>query len=307
MNKRKMRKTELVGLELIQDSIELVLWTSYLKGEKPASLILLAEPESGKTELMKKYRENVGVYVRRRFSACGILEDLIAGSIHMLFERPRILGHIVIYDLTSLFSFKHNTVDATIEFLSALTEEGLSEESYYWMRGNELKKFINLRGGIIAGVNKFGFFTADGGVKANMHKGGWFSRNIVISYGLSGTLVSRIYDSISNGRYRYDKDFVNKISLELPRKRTKVYMTKQLAEEIADLAREVAEGCSEGLKSHDLRGFRLQKSLISLTKASALRDGRTEVNSEDIERIRYLSRWMNLRMNHLETNYPHPW
>jgi hypothetical protein len=307
MVKRKIKKTELVGLELIQDSIELALWSLYVMGEKIVSLLFLAEPESGKTEIMKKYRKNKGVHVRRRFSACGILKDLIDGKIRMLFDSPKLLGHILTYDYASVFSYKQNTVDTTIDFLSALTEEGLSEESSYWITGDELKKFAKLKGGIIAGINTFGFFTAGGKVKANMYKGGWFSRNIVVSYKLSETLVSKIFNSISKGRYRYDKDFVSKISLELPRKRIDVDLPEQLAEEIKDLAQEVAEAYSDDLQPHKLRGFRLHKSLISLAKASALRDGRLEVNSEDVERIRYLSHWMNLCMNRLNTEYPYPW
>jgi hypothetical protein len=291
-------------LEPIQDLIELALWTPYVKGERIVSLLVIAEPESGKTELMKKYRKNKGVHVRRRFSAYGILRDLIDGKIHTLFDDPRILGHLLIYDYASVFSFKQNTVDTTIEFLDALTEEGLSQESSYCMSGDELERFTKLKGGVIAGINTFGFFTAKGKVKANLYKGGWFSRNIVVSYKLSETIVSKIFDGISRGKYRYDEDFVSKISLELPRKRTNVYLPEQLAKEIENLAREIAEEYSEDLKPYELRGFRLHKSLISLAKASALREQRLKVKRRDFERIRYLSEWMNLKMKRLRSDYP---
>jgi len=298
-----MRNTELVGLEPIQDIIELTLITSYVKGEKTVKLLVVAEPESGKTELMKKYRNNRGVHVRRRLTAYGILTDLLQGKIHTLFDKPKRLGHILVYEYSSVFSYKQNTVDSTIEFLCALTEEGLSEESSYWIGGDQLKKFKGLKGGVIAGINPFGFFTSGGKVKANLHKGGWLSRNIVVSYELSEELASKIHDIIKKGEYRPGRKFVNVINLELPKKRLAIEIPEDLAEQIKDLARNVAEEYSEKLKPYKLRGFRLHKSLISLVKASALRDGRKTVNKEDIARIEFLSQWMNLKMHRLKSNY----
>lgn len=302
-----MRKTELVGLEPIQDLIELTLRTPYVKGERTVSLLVVAEPESGKTELMKKYRNNNGVHVRRRFSAYGILTDLIQGKIHTLFDTPKILGHILVYDYASVFSYKQNTIDSTIEFLDALTEEGLSAESSYWIRGDELKKFQGLKGGVIAGINTFGFFTSGRKVKANLYKGGWFSRNIVVSYEMSELLVSKIFDSIRRGEYRYNEKYVSEIALKLPNKRIEIEMPDKLSERIRDLARNVAEEYSEDLKPHKLRGLRLHKSLISLVRASALRENRRTVNDEDVARIEFLSQWMNLKMHRLKTNYAFQW
>jgi hypothetical protein len=183
----------------------------------------------------------------------------------------------------------------------------LSAESSYWIKGDELKEFDGLKGGVIAGINTFGFFTASMRVKANLYKGGWFSRNIVVSYGMSETLVSKVFDSIRKGKYRLDKNYVSEIGLRFPKKRTEVELHADLSEQIRDLARNVAEEYSEDLKPHKLRGFRLHKSLISLVKASALRDGRTRVNQEDVERIQCLSNWMNLKMRHLKIGYPFPW
>jgi hypothetical protein len=298
-----MKKTELVGLEPIQDLIELTLGTPYIKGERTVSLLIVAEPESGKTELMKKYRNNHGVYVRRRFTAYGILTDLIQGKIHTLFNKPKILGHILVYDYASIFSYKQNTTDSTIDFLDALIEEGLSAESSYWMRGDELKKFEALKGGVIAGINTFGFFTSSRKVKANLYKGGWFSRNIVVSYEMSEALVSEIFDSTRKGEYRYDKKYVSAITLKPPKKRIEIELPEDLSEKIRDLARNVAEEYSEDLKPNKLRGLRLHKSLISLVKASALRDCRKTVSEEDFARIEFLSQWMNLEMHRLKTKY----
>jgi len=121
---------------------------------------------------------------------------------------------------------------------------------------------------------------------------------------MSQTMISKISDSIARGEYRTDKKFKKLISLKFPKKRVQVYIPKRYSQEIRDLALEIAEEYSEDLKSHTLKGFRLHKSLISLVKASALRDGRKIVMKRDIERIRYLSQWMNLKMNKLKMSYP---
>jgi hypothetical protein len=302
----ELEKTELLGTEPIQDLIDLTIRSAYVKYERINSLLIVSEPEAGKTELIKKFRENKGVHLRRRFTSYGIIKDLLDGQITTLFNSPKILGHILVYDYSNVFTYKASTVDSTIEFLDALTEDGLSGESSYWIKGNELEPYEGLRGGIIAGINTFGFFTSGRKVKANLYKGGWFSRNIVATYDISETLLTKIFDSIRRGEYRRDKGFVEYIILQLPMKRMDVELSIEYAAEIGDLARELAEDYTRDLSPYKLKGIRLDKSLISLVKASALRENRDYVNADDVDRIKYLSNWMNLKMNNLKMDYPFP-
>lgn len=302
----ELEKTELIGTEPIQDLIDLTIHSAYVKFERVNSLLLVSETEAGKTELIKKFRNNKGVHPRRRFTAYGIIKDLLDGQIEMLFNSPKIFGHILIYDYSNIFSYKPNTVDSTIEFLDAFTEDGLAPESSYWIKGNELDSFEGLKGGIIAGINTFSFFTSARKVKANLYKGGWFSRNLVATYDISETLLTKIFDSVRRGRYRADRGFVDYIILQLPMKRMDIELPDRYAIKIGDLARELAEDYTRDLRPYKLKGIRLNKSLISLAKASALRENRGYVNANDVDRIKYLSQWMNLRMNHLKTDYPFP-
>jgi hypothetical protein len=302
----ELEKTELQGTEPIQDLIDLTIRTPYVKHERVCSLLIVSEPEAGKTEIIKKFCKNRGVHPRRRFTAYGITTDLLSGQIKPLFNQPKILGHILVYDYSSVFSYKANVVDSTIEFLDALTEEGLAPESSYWIKGNDLQSFEGLKGGLIAGINTFSFFTSGGKVKANLYKGGWLSRNLVCTYDISETLLTKIFDSIGRGEYREGKGFVDYIILQLPMRRIDIELRSRHSIEIGELARELAEDYTRDLQPYKLKGLRLNKSLVSLVKASALRENRDCVNSDDVERIRYLSQWMNLKMNHLKTSYPYP-
>jgi hypothetical protein len=302
-----MKKTELVGIEPVQDIVELTLYTSYVKNEKPVSLIMVAEPESGKTELLKKYRKNNGVYATKRFSAWGIQNDLVEGKIKPIFEKPKILGHLIIYDFQALFSFKPSTVDSTIAFLDALTEEGLSAESDYATNYDALKPFEGLRGGIIAAINNEGFFTGSSmkfkkTIRKNMRKGGFFSRNVIVSYDISFGQLRRIFAGIVKGDYRTGKDFVGTIILKLPKKRMDTRISEDFAQRLVDLANDLSEDLLVNF-GYRTKGIRLSKNLIVLAKASALRDKRNTVNEKDIERVEFLSRWMNLKFEKLRSRW----
>jgi len=300
----KLQETELVGLEAPQDIIELAFFSLHVKEEQPTKLVLIGEFESGRTTLMEKYRNTKGVIVRRRLTAYGITRELVKNELSVLYEKPMILGTLMIYDFVNTLTFKQNTVESTIEFLSALFEEGLSAESAYWIAGDDLKPFDGLKGGLVAGINTFGFFTSTGQVKKQLYGGGWLSRMIPFSFDISKHLNSKISDSISRSEYRSDKKFVEFINLRFPTERIDVRLPRCHSLEIKDIAFDVAQEINDSLKHFKLKGHRLQKALMTLTKASALRDGRKIVIERDVERVRYLSQWMNLKLNKLRMDYP---
>ncbi len=297
-----LKKTELIGIEPLQDIIELTLWTSYVKYHKPTSLIVLGKAGKGKTEIMKKYRGNNGVHSRQRFSAFGMQQDILEKRIPLLFEKPKILGHVVIYDFHDILTFKTETVGNTIQFLCALTEEGLSPQSTYAIRSENLGRFKGARGGLIAGINTAGMFNAQGKVKGLLTKGGFLDRPILWSYNESALLTEKILVSIKKEEYRPDKKFVNLVCLKFPRKRKDVEISREYMDELGEIVSDATEEINESLRT-DSDGKRLLKNLTVLAKASALRDGRTKVERKDIDRIRFLSRWMNLKMRNFHPKY----
>jgi hypothetical protein len=300
----KLRKTELIGLEPLQHIIELVLGTSFVKSENPASLMILAKSGSGKTELMKKYRNNKGIHARQRFSAYGIQQDLIDGRIPLLFEKQKkLLGHIVIYDLNDILTFKTESTGSTIQFICAITEDGLSPQSTYAIRSDKLKPFTGLRGGLIVGLNEQAFFNSKKHVKSYLFKGGLINRFIPWSSSENATLHQKIIESIKREDYLPNKKFVNYIELKFPKARAAVEFTNNnLKDEIEQIAEDTSQSVSEdlGIKQDEKR---LLKCLITLAKSSAIREERHKVIEKDIDVIRFLSNWMNFKMRNFHPKY----
>jgi len=300
----KLRKTELIGKEPEQHIIELVLGTSYVRNENPASLMILGRSGAGKTELLKKFRNNNSTHARQRFSAFGILQDLIEGKIPLLFEDgKKLLGHLVIYDMNDILSFKPESINSTVQFICALTEEGLTPQSTYAISSEKLKPFIGLRGGLIVGLNEQAFFNSRKHVKNYLFKGGLINRFIPWSSSESSALHQKIIDSIKKQDYLPNSKFVNYIQLKCPKARVNVDFTNtSLKDELADIAEDVAQSVSEdvGIKQDEKR---LLKAMLTLAKSSAVREGRHKVIDEDVEAIRFLSNWMNFKMRNFHTSY----
>jgi hypothetical protein len=300
----KLRKTELIGKEPEQHIIELVIGTSYIRNENPVSLMILGSSGSGKTELLKKFRNNKGVHARQRFSAYGILQDLINGNIPLLFEKgKKLLGHLVTFDISDLLSFKTESINSTIQLMCALTEDGLTAQSTYAISSEELKPFIGLKGGLIVGLNEQAFFNSRKRVKNYLFKGGLINRFVPWSSSESSALHQKIIESIKKQDYLPNAKFVNCLQLKTPSSRIEIEFTnKALKDELAEIAEEVSKSVSEDVRVNQDEK-RLLKSMIVLAKASALREGRRKVIDKDIDAIRFLSNWMNFKMKNFSPSY----
>jgi hypothetical protein len=301
-----LTETELRHIDSVQDMLELALWTNWVAEECSVSLLLYADFESGKTALQKKYYHNRGVSERRRFSATGIKESLLQGRIKINSEKKS--GHILIPDMSNVFTYKQSTCKKNMLFIDAFTEEGLDPEDDYFNKPEEGAKIAGVRGGIIAGINPAGFLTGiKRKIKQDFIEGGGMSRFIIVSWDDS-SYNKEIADSITEGLYRRGKGFVKNIQFDFPYEPVDIILPKKSAKRIQQLAEILTEDLNEDFQKHgipaQMKGRRLQKRLNSLVKACALREARRYVLSRDVARIEYLSRWMNLRRRQLPHEYP---
>lgn len=296
--------TELLHMEPIQDLIDIALWTNWVAEEHPVSLLLYADYESGKTEQQKKFYHNKGVTNRRRFTSTGIKKSLLEGRIRINSELKA--GHTFIPDMSNVFTYKPSVCKKNMLFIDAYTEEGLDPEDDYFNNPDEGKKIAGVRGGIIAGLNPSGFLTSRKRViRQEFVEGGGMSRFIMVSWDDSD-YSREIGSSITAGLYR--KQFVKNVQIDFPKDPMRVWIPRKLAQKIEILAQTLTEDLNEDFKKYgipaQMKGRRLQKRLISLVKACALREGRKYVLLRDVARIQYLSRWMNLKLRMLPEKYP---
>ena len=104
----------------LTDIIRLTLLTAYIKNvPKPNSLIIIAKPESGKTEVMKKFEICKNVAYLSDVTAFGIQRDFL-GKIESGEVR-----HIMIPDFLKPLARKESTVNSFITMMDSLIEEGV--------------------------------------------------------------------------------------------------------------------------------------------------------------------------------------
>jgi hypothetical protein len=224
-----LTETELLHINPIQDLVELALHTNWVASEYPVSLLLYADFESGKTELQKKYFSNKGVTKRRRFSATGIKDSLLQGKIKINSEKKA--GHILIPDMSNIFTYKQSTCKKNMLFIDAFTEEGLDPEDDYFNKPEEGEKIAGVRGGIIAGVNPAGFLTSrKQKIRQEFVEGGGMSRFVLVSWDDS-RYNKEIADSITAGLYRKGKGYVQNIQFDFPDDPVEVLLPRKLARE----------------------------------------------------------------------------
>jgi hypothetical protein len=102
VTKVAQERDTLVNVEPLRKFVECALISSYAKNEKPLSLLIVAKAESGKTSLMKQYRQSKGIVYVSDCTAYGltreILPKIVSGEIKT----------IVIPDLITPLSKSHS-------------------------------------------------------------------------------------------------------------------------------------------------------------------------------------------------------
>jgi hypothetical protein len=254
------------------DIVKLTLLTAYIKNvPKPNSLIIIAKPESGKTEVMKKFAFNRNVAYLSDVTAFGIQRDLF-GKIESGEVR-----HIMIPDLLKPLSRKESTVNSFITMMNGLIEEGVAGMSTYATSGLvTFKKPVKV--GLVTAITSDEF-------KDNRHnwkKKGFLSRTIPFSYSYGMDTISKVFDSILGLGYMKEQE----IKLNIPKQDFEVTLPEKYARAILPSTTMIAE-------AQETYGFRLQKQFQALLQASALDHCRRVVKRSDVDRVLRLMNWVN--------------
>jgi hypothetical protein len=261
----------LEDLDPLVDIVKLTLYTAYVKNiPKPNSLLIIAKPESGKTEVLKKFIPNKNLVYLSDVTAYGIERDYLSKI-----ESGEI-RHIIIPDLLKPLSRKESTVKTFITLMNALIEEGLASASTYATRRTSEK---HVKCGIITAIT--GEELSD--KRHNWGRLGFLSRVVPFSYSYGIETVKKVFDSILGLDYLRERDVELK---HIPRQDKEIKLPRRYAQAILPSITAIAQ-------AEKTYGFRLQKQFQALLQASALERGRRAVTSRDVDRILPLMDWVN--------------
>lgn len=254
------------------DITKLTLLTGYIVNvPKPNSLIIIAKPESGKTEVMKRFAIYKNVAYLSDVTGFGIQRDLL-GKIDSGEVR-----HIMIPDLLKPLARKESTVNSFITMMNSLIEEGVVAMSTYATPG--LMAFKKpLKVGLVTAITSDEFNDN----RHNWKKKGFLSRTIPFSYSYGINTVNKIFESILDLDYMNEQD----VRLDVPKQDVAVKLPEKFARSILPSTATIAE-------AQDTYGFRLQKQFQALLQASALDRKRRSVNRSDVDRVLRLMSWVN--------------
>lgn len=256
----------------LTDIIRLTLLTAYIKNvPKPNSLIIIAKPESGKTEVMKKFEICKNVAYLSDVTAFGIQRDFL-GKIESGEVR-----HIMIPDFLKPLARKESTVNSFITMMDSLIEEGVVAMSTYATSGlMAFKKPVKV--GLITAITSDEF--SDN--RHNWKKKGFLSRIIPFSYSYGMNTINKVFESILDLDYMKEQQ----LKLNVPKQDVAIKLPEKYARSILPSTTMIA-------KAQQTYGFRLQKQFQALLQASALDHGHRVVNRTDVDRVLRLMNWVN--------------
>lgn len=262
------RKEFFVKLQPVLEIIRAALWTGKIGNERPVSVMLIAQQESAKTEVLKFFDGTPTIRYLSDLTSKGInpyKADITAGKIR----------HLVILDLVRLVSHGRATSQRTLQTLASLMEEGESNTSDAGGL-TEWGKFPKV--GALMGITQAYFNSSKGGWR----KTGFLTRFIPVCYHYNDETVNAVHESISNG---------HTFTEPRPEKIPEFEYAVDIRPTHATLIMQQAKIIGLGVGTY---GFRYHRVLRTLAKASARMDGRGVVQNKDVDKIIEWSKFFTL-------------
>ena len=268
-------------LEKVELAVQICLWSGYVKGERPINLILIAEPEHGKTEVIQKYAElnYPGVMVQNDMTVSGIRNSLV----EIKEGRTR---HIAILDFIKVLNRSKSAADNFVTMLNSLIEEGILSVNIY---GFNFKSEFPVRCGLITSATPWLYRSR----KSKWIGMGFISRCIPMSWSYSDLQAQKIRDYIKKGIYCCDKP----VKIRFPKKSVDVEIDENYMNQVESISRTL------GIQTFT-HGFRYLKHLRVMLKAHALMTAKTKtkvkVSQKDVDAVLGIASWFNLKGNVIE-------
>jgi len=290
----------MINIDKIKKLCECAVLTGYIKNkERTISLLLIADAESGKSELIELMSQYPKTYYTNDISYKGLVEDIIPK-----FEVYQI-GHLLIPDFINPLSHRRAS-ESLIPALNSLLAEGTKDLKFY---GSSKVYSWKVKGGLITGITRQLF---DKKI-ITWRDNGFLSRIIPISFKYSEVTKNKIHRSIMNNEYiipeKITKNFkgleINSFNVKIPERISE--KIEILSEGILSLNKRYSliRNLENGaFQRYNLElsnyGFRLHKQLRTFIQGIALYNFKNPtpkqkiiVSEKDFKDLQELTKFMN--------------
>lgn len=256
----------LIGMELVKETVETVLLTGRLRKHSPKSLLLISEPEQGKTR----------IFFETPCQSVIMLTDVTGRAIQELCRQQADKTHFIINDLVAVLSHKQTVNKYTLSMINAITEEGIAAVAF----PGQTETFKNGKRGIVAALTTT--MTKDG--RAWWNKIGLTTRMIPFCYAHSDELIVKIKTAIDG-----DSSEIGGKEFKIPQLPLNVEMPSKITNAVRSLADRKAKELGEV-------GYRRLDQFRALCRAHALRRGQWKscvATMEDVDFLKRIFPYMN--------------
>lgn len=260
----------MIGVEDLTRILQATLYTGYVEGEKPLSVMLTAKVGSGKSKLLEQFTplDGHGILYGNDLTSYAIMHE------HALELKNGKIKHIIIPDFLNVINKPKDQAHHLVTFFNSLIEEGIVRiES---SRSN-FKATIPIRIGLITAISAQDFIWS----REKWAALGFLSRMLIIRFKYSHETATKVIDSIVRRLYRNEVPS----TFSLPEKFLPVDLPLEIGAALAKVAKRVADP-DDGL------GARRVLQLNSLAMGLALLNGRQIVNDDDLSEIIKLCRFV---------------
>jgi hypothetical protein len=245
---------KLIGLKPVLELVRTVIWSGQVEAERPLSLILVADPGTGKTSVLE----------RTECETAKFFSDLTSRELITALRNADKLTHIMLGDFLSLFGHQRSTVKLSVSLLARLTGDTVKQMPW---SGEDIPP------------RKLGMLTAipPGDLKrrdisSHIFGGGFATRFLIAKYDYSRKTIEEVHKYIRQGKYKNEKP----IELDVKHAPLVVKVPAPLAKKIQQLST---------VMKHDPIGFRAHRQLRSLAMAIARARGSGMVRNADIDKL----------------------
>ena len=257
----------MINTQILEHAIRLALYSAIIKKENPVSLMIIAPPEHGKSELLKKFAFVNSVKITSDFNTYFFSD--FATEFELNQKRT-----LIIPDFLRIVKKKYSTQSNVLTILNAITEEG-------WIGKLPLGQVINkpIKANVITALTQDEMIDK----RHKWTKVGFLSRFIPLTFSYNMETKQQIREYIKDRIYQNDNPYDFELDLT---KKIDVTLPKEMAKKIEKITLDISA-------ESNLTGFRLQRQLQVLAMANALTNSRNVVTDIDIEVIKEITKFIN--------------